>query len=369
MKRNGVLLLAWACLAIGAALPAAGADPPSGEAKVQAALAEMHRWTGEGATGQGWRKFLKSDVLSAELAKGAGANPQVIADVLAQYESGKPGLEMSRFKAVREALAAWSSSLPKVAPQDLAQAARDAAAKFQPVTPDQVAQSKAELAKAVSQLDQLLVRSGSDRATGWKNFLRWNDLSNLLQATEPPPDDAVVALIDQFRMNRTGLEMPQFLSVRTALENFAATRTAAADAKLQEQHSTALEDLAKQLEALTADPASGDASLAIGRTLGWLEQNRQAPELVGKCPPRLLAAELVRLCLAAIRRGRDRRHDRRSHASPRQHPRHQHPGHGPHAGPHDARPGRESPRRSLSRAAQRPGGIEQRRLQPGRIDS
>jgi hypothetical protein len=133
MKRNGVLLLAWACLAIGAALPAAGADPPSGEAKVQAALAEMHRWTGEGATGQGWRKFLKSDVLSAELAKGAGANPQVIADVLAQYESGKPGLHLV--------------SKPSEAPPPELLACRRAprpaagrprrAAKFQPVTPDQ----------------------------------------------------------------------------------------------------------------------------------------------------------------------------------------------------------------------------------------
>ena len=142
MKRNGFLLAAWVCLAIGAGWSAVGAEPPGSETKVQAALAEMHRWVGEGAVGQGWRKYLKSDVLSAELANGTGANPQAVAEVLAQYESGKPGLEMSRFQAVREALASWSAELAAVSPPNLVQAARDAAAKFQPVTPEQVAQAK-----------------------------------------------------------------------------------------------------------------------------------------------------------------------------------------------------------------------------------
>jgi len=240
----------------------------------------MHRWVGEGAVGQGWRKYLKSDVLSAELAKGTGANPQAVAEVLAQYESGKPGLEMTRFQAVREALAAWNAELEAVSPPNLVQAARDAAAKFQPVTPEQVAQAKGELAASASNLDQYLLRSGSANAAAWKAFLRWNDLANILQAAEPPPADAVLALIDQYRANQTGLELPQFTHVRVALENYAATTAAAADATLQEQTGQALDDLAKQLEALAQDPAAGDPALTIGRTLGWLQRNRQAPELV-----------------------------------------------------------------------------------------
>ena len=279
MKRNGLMLIALACFT-SACLVARSAEPPPAATKVQASLDEMHRWVGPGATGQGWRRFLKSDLLAAELAKPEGANPQAVAEVLAQYESGKPGLEMTRFRAVREALAAWSAELTQVSPQELPQAARDAAGKFQPVTPDQVAQAKAELASAVSELERFIVRSGPANADAWKAFLRWNNLANVLQATEPPPPEAVLALVDQYRANQNGLELPQFTRVRVALENYGATVAAASDAALQEQFAPALEDLAKQLEAYAQDPAAGDAGLAIGRAVGWLQRNRQAPELV-----------------------------------------------------------------------------------------
>jgi hypothetical protein len=278
MKRNGLMLIALASF-ISACLAARGAEPPPAATKVQAALDEMHRWLGPGATGQGWRRFLKSDLLAAELARPEGANPQAVAEVLAQYESGKPGLEMSRFKAVREALAAWNSELTRVSPQELAQAARDAASKFQPVTPDQVAQAKTELAGAVTDLERFLVRSGAKNSDSWKAFLHWNDLTNVLQATEPPPE-ALVALIDQFRANQNGIELPQFTRVRVALENLGATAGAAGDLKLPEQYGPTLEDLAKQLETYAQDSAAGDAGLAIGRATGWLARNRQATELV-----------------------------------------------------------------------------------------
>jgi hypothetical protein len=280
MKRNGLMLIALACFSVGESLAAHGAEPPPAATKVQAALDEMHRWVGPGATGQGWRRFLKSDALEAELAKAEGANPQVVAEALAQYESGKPGLEMTRFRAVRDALVAWNAELTALSPQELAQAARDAAANFQPVTPENSAQAKADLAKATGDLEQFLVRSGAANATSWKSFLHWTDLANVLQATEPPPPEALVALIDQFRANQNGIELPQFTRVRAALENYAQTTAAASDANLQQQHGQALEDLAKQLELYAQDPSSGDAGLAIGRALGWLARNRQAPELV-----------------------------------------------------------------------------------------
>jgi hypothetical protein len=268
MKRNGLMLITLACITSGASFAAHGAEPPATATKVQAALDEMHRWVGPGATGQGWRRFLKSDALEAELAKPEGASPQVVAEALAKYESGKPGLEMTRFRAVRDALVAWNAELTQLPPQELAQAAREAAGKFQPVTPENTAQAKADLVKATGDLEQFLVRSGSANATAWKSFLHWNDLANVLQATEPPPAEALVALVDQFRANQNGIELPQFTRVRAALENYAATTAAAGNANLQEQHGQALEELARQLELYAQDPAAGNAAQANGRTVG-----------------------------------------------------------------------------------------------------
>ncbi|HEX5103990.1 MAG TPA: hypothetical protein VFV87_09285, partial [Pirellulaceae bacterium] len=260
-------------------LGAASARAEEPQAKVEAALNELHQWVGEGATGEGWRKFLKSDALAAELAKGAEADPKVVGEVLAQYQSGKPGLEMSRFAAVREALAAWEAELLKPTAAELPKLVRDAAGSYQPVKPEAVTQAKAELTAAVSDLDRYLSRDPKGVA-GWKKFLRWDELTPIVQAQEPPPTEAVAAAVDRFRANQKGLELPQFTRVRIALENYAAAAVAAANGGLQEQFAQRLEALAKQLETYSQDPAAGDEAIAIGRTLGWLERNHQSPELV-----------------------------------------------------------------------------------------
>jgi hypothetical protein len=175
---------------------------------------------------------------------------------------------------------ARAEPVPMATPAELAQAARGAAGNFQPVAPQDAAKSKAELTAAVSELDRFLVRSGAAVEAGWKKFLRWNDLTQLVQSADPPPAGAAQTVIDQFRANENGLEMKQFTRVRIALEDFAATSAAAGDPMLQERFGAALDELAKQLEAYAQDPASGDAALAIGRTTGWLQRNRQAPQLV-----------------------------------------------------------------------------------------
>ena len=286
MKRNGLTAALLVMLVLGVSHPAA-AERPLTETKVQAALDELHGWVGNAEKGQGWRRFLKSDLLTAELAKGELADPKVLADVLAQYDSGKPGLDRPRFQAVREALVAWNAELTQIAPQDLPKAARDAAANFQLVTPQDVGQAKAELVAAVSDLEQVISRRGPQNATAWKNFLHWNDVAAIVQSSDVPPPELVDEIAEQFKsdaVKKDGkpveLHLPQFVRVRAALENYAATAAAGADAKLQEQYAAQLEELAKQLETYVQDPAAGDAALAAGHTLGWLERNRQARELV-----------------------------------------------------------------------------------------
>jgi hypothetical protein len=162
----------------------------------------------------------------------------------------------------------------------LANAAREAAKNFRPVTAQDTARAKAELAGAMSRLEAFLATGAPYKAVGWKKFLQWNDLVAAMQSDQPPRADQLSGLVGKLKSEHGGLERPEFTQLRVALANYAAVAEAAADSKLQGDYSKRLEDLATQLDAYAKDPASGDAALAIGRTLGWLEAGRQAPELV-----------------------------------------------------------------------------------------
>jgi hypothetical protein len=166
-------------------------------------------------------------------------------------------------------------------PATLADAARVAAKNFHPVTAQDAARAKAELAAAMSRLEQFLVTGAPYKAVGWKKFLQWNDLVSAMQSDQPRAD-VISGLVGKLKSEHGGLERPEFTQLREALVNYAAVAEAAADSKSQGEYSKRLEDLATQLEAYAKDPASGDAALAIGRTLAWLESVRQAPELVSR---------------------------------------------------------------------------------------
>jgi hypothetical protein len=270
-----VTLFLAACSPVGARAESATPDT-----QLQSSVNDLNAWLGNNDNGQRWRQYLRMDELTAQLAQASAADRDAVAAVLERYESGTPGLERQRFQAVRRALVAWHSVLMQPKPGELAQAARDAAGKFQPITPEAAAQAKTELAAAMSQLEQFLNRSGPANAAAWKTYLAWNELAALVQSNDPPNPAAVNALAAKYQTNHVGLEMPQFMNVRVALENYAALAVAAANAMQQEEYAARLDALAKDLEAYAADPAAGDAAINIGRTLDWLASRRQAPELV-----------------------------------------------------------------------------------------
>jgi hypothetical protein len=97
------------------ALPGmAAAQAPVDE--VRRSVDDLHRWLGEGANGKQWKAFLKSDQLTAELAKGDQADPAVVAEVLAQYASGTAGLDRNHFQAVKNSLTKWAPTLSRPKP-------------------------------------------------------------------------------------------------------------------------------------------------------------------------------------------------------------------------------------------------------------
>jgi hypothetical protein len=178
-------------------------------------------------------------------------------------------------------------------PADLAAAAREAQANYVPVTPEQVAQAKAELAAATAELDAMLRRSGPQVDAGWKRFLGWDNLATLLKQEEPPSEKVLGELVEKFRANHNGLEMKKFLRTRDALVNYSNVALAAGNEKLQDTTKAQLDLLATHLDAYAKNTASGDDALAIGKALEFLRSSRQAGELVQAVAARYHAPNLL----------------------------------------------------------------------------
>lgn len=179
------------------------------------------------------------------------------------------------------------------------------AASPRAITADDLATAKDKLAGALSRLDALLRRSGSQRELGWKQYLRWNDLVGLLQSTEPPTIELVQALVDRLRANHAGLEMEEFVAVRDALSHYAILHEAAADPQFLERCRQELQALAQALQTYGEHPEQGDAAIAAGRALHWLASRDQAPEAVAAirtayAQPNLAGYASARLAAAGI---------------------------------------------------------------------
>lgn len=252
-------------------------ETPAARSQIDAALTNLNRYLGEGENGQRWRKFLLSGELTSELAKGAQADRAKVGAILERYSGQQPGLEMPQFVAVKDALSAWHRELAEEQPVSLAQMARDAAGKFQAVSPQQTAQSRAELQAALKDLDTLLKNSPPENDAGWRKYLGWEELTAQAQRPEGPEARVAQATITRLSAYETGLEMPQFARVRRALRRHLDT-SQAADAKTAETYSKQLENLATHLEN-HAQTGSVEDALAIGRTVAWLRRNHQAKDL------------------------------------------------------------------------------------------
>jgi hypothetical protein len=262
-----------------ASAPASAEAPPSGAAKVQSALSELDRFLGSGDNGQRWHAFLRTEELRVEAAKGSQADMSTVAKVLSRYEGPQAGLELPQFVAVRRALAAWSAELSAAQADNLPQMARDAAQRFRPVAPQDVAATQAELNAALGGLDALLRNSPRENDAGWRRYLRWDELVEQARRSEGPDPKVVEPILAKLGAQENGLEMPQFRRVRHALKRHLETSQVAADAKLQETYAQRLEELAKHLENFDKTH-SGDDAIAITRALGWLARHRQAGDLI-----------------------------------------------------------------------------------------
>jgi hypothetical protein len=196
-------------------------------------------------------------------------------------------------------------------PQSLAAAAREAAKNFRPVGPEEIARAKGELASAINSLDRFLRSGAPYKAAGWKKYLQWNDLVGVVQQPQPPTAELSAAVLAKLDGENPGLRMPPFTRVRDALAHYLGAAAAASDETLKDEYVRRMEELAAQLEAYANDPAAGDAALAIGRTLAWLDSQQQAPQILAAVHeayghPNFLGHASQRLVAAGIEEDIDR---------------------------------------------------------------
>ena len=191
----------------------------------------------------------------------------------------RPGLLVIALATLFMAVAADAQQPQNPAPS-LVERARSAGQDFRAVDQQQITLSKVELNREIQRLDAFLRTGAPYKAAGWKRYLQWDDLVNVARSDGTLPVEPSSTILSKLRANLTGLELPHFTRLRDALARHAAARNAVANEKLRDEHAKQVEQLVASLDTYEKDAANGDAALAVGRSLAWLENNGQAPDLV-----------------------------------------------------------------------------------------
>ncbi len=276
--RHTMALLMTSLLLLGSAVNARAADQA---AELKTSLQAMHAWVGTGQNGQTWRKYLRSEDLTAQLAQADKADPQVLADVLAQYDSGASGLDLPKFVAVRTSLAAWLETVRAAAvPErgELPSVIREAKGKLQAVTPEQVTQAKAQLSAAVAGLEKYLT-PGAANTVAWHKYLKTDELKAQLAEGAKPDLKKLGAIHRLYKADHAGLELPPFLAVGNALLRYGELSNMAAQKELGAWYDKQIDKLAEAVESYEQSPGN-DGAEKIGGILGRLASASQAPDLI-----------------------------------------------------------------------------------------
>ncbi len=275
MKTADIVLAAILMLGTPGPLPAASGPDPT---PVRSALDAMHAWARGGGQLDGWRAFLLSDILEAELARGEAASRLALADVFDRYAGGAPGTESPPIAAVRHALEQYLHALALARIRALAPHCTHAKEDFRPLGAAEVQQRKTELVRAVDQLISSLQRH-PDQATAlqWDTFLHLSPLQAELRKDQPDLGQ-LDAAYERFASGHEGLELSLFADVRRALRQYLLACRAAGHPQLKTQYETVLDRLARDLETL-GQAISSETTLSVVQALAWLEDAHQAAEL------------------------------------------------------------------------------------------
>jgi len=162
--------------------------------------------------------------------------------------------------------------------QDDQSALFDQAAKeFEPVSQDELADSRKDLTESVQSLERF-VRSSSRNGERWLKYLRWDGLKKALDA-DPPELGALAETYSRLNRDQKGLELPKFRGVANALRRYMQMAQIAQQKDQAQYYRSQLEALRPQIEEYRREPSVA-AESAIGGRIGFLDNLGRAPELV-----------------------------------------------------------------------------------------
>ncbi len=128
-----------------------------GRAHLTTAARELERYLNQGSAenAAAWRRYLKWDALQEQIAADAEPDARVLGEILTQYYTGEPGLELPPFVAVRDALLGYRRQTLATADADVARLYQEQLAAIDNDLKAGAAQSGGPLADLTARLEWL----------------------------------------------------------------------------------------------------------------------------------------------------------------------------------------------------------------------
>lgn len=159
---------------------------------------------------------------------------------------------------------------------DLAEAHKE---RFQPYPVGEVAQTKQRALQAAKRLERALSRTQADNRRQWHDYLGWDALMSELALADTPDRGPLENTARRLFQNYDNLDRPLFTQLRDTLMAYLNALEMSGNDRLGEAYIAQLDRLKERLAAYEQE-GGPTHSQQIGALVGWLENARQADELV-----------------------------------------------------------------------------------------
>lgn len=161
---------------------------------------------------------------------------------------------------------------------DLGSLFERAASTFRPVSEQEYAKSRAELESSMKRVEAF-VRPSTENGKAWLRYLRWDDLTQALDAEGKPDMRPLATTYQRLNRDQNGLELRPFRKLANALERFIQFTQITSQSDQEKFYNNQLARLQTQLEEYRDEPKDSTA-VEIGGRLAFLEAMGTSPELI-----------------------------------------------------------------------------------------
>lgn len=246
-----------------------------GDSPVRVALAKVERALDQEPDRTGLRVHWALDRLEGELSRAAPPRREDLLAILTRLDEATSSSDQGELVALRDAVQAWQVRL--AGPSPLAEEARARADEFRPLGQADLQAARQELQQTLDRLDSRLRKDGENGAA-WKKHLRIDVLTGKM-AEATPDQESLEALLERFQGDHVGLELIWFRDVCDALRRYVEVARILATPEMPGQYRDFMTQLAGALDQYANQP-SEELATSIYGALVWLDDARQAPELV-----------------------------------------------------------------------------------------